>query len=103
MKFGQNLGWMGLVGKHRVSLPAGQTFMRSFGVSATVFLTPTYTVMSSSGSSAVSFVGASATVGNATMAATGASTVSFVGFGGSGGGGGTTGQPMGLLLAMTYP
>jgi hypothetical protein len=81
MRFGYTAGWMGLVGKHRVSLPAGQTFMRSFGVSAVIFLAPNNA--------------------NTVMAASGASAVSFVGSGGSGGGG-TTGQPMGLLLALTY-
>jgi hypothetical protein len=82
MRFGYTAGWMGLVGKHRVSLPAGQTFMRSFGVSAVIFLAPNNA--------------------NTVMAATGASTVSFTGFSTGGGGGGTTGQPIGLLLALTY-
>jgi hypothetical protein len=63
-------------------------------------LPPGQAILFSRGQATVSFVGAE--LAGATLSATGAATVAFIGFGGSGGGG-TTGQPMGLLLALTYP
>ena len=58
MRVAFTTGWMGLVGKTRQKLPAGQTFMRSFGVSAVTFTTPTYTTMAATGTATVSFVSA---------------------------------------------
>jgi hypothetical protein len=68
-------------GGSRINLPPGQAILFSRGVATVSFLA------NSPG----------------TLAAAGAATVAFVGFSTGGGGGGTTGQPMGLLLALTYP
>ena len=65
MRFGYTAGWMGLVGKHKISMPAGQTFMRSFGVSGVIFLTPIIanTIMNAAGTSTVAFTGATGSGG----------------------------------------
>jgi hypothetical protein len=88
-------------GGSRINLPPGQAILFSRGQATVSFVAASPGTLAAAGAAVVSFVGAAGGVANTILNATGAATVSFVGAGGSGGG--TTGQPMGLLLALTYP